>query len=218
MKTFLSIGSGPGIGISTVERFAREGYRVVLTSRRQDYLDERVQALQAAGYTAVGFRLDAGDIAAVVALVQQVEAEFGAIDVLHFNAAAMHAASFTEQSIEGFIQDLNINVGAAFAAIKQAAPGMFARQAGTLLLTCGGFALTPHVDYLTMGVGKAGLRNLALGLFEPFKAQGVHIAMLTVAANVSAGSPQVKTIADRFWALHAQPQESWAAEAVYSDA
>ena len=29
MKTFLSIGSGPGIGLDTAIRFAREGYRVI---------------------------------------------------------------------------------------------------------------------------------------------------------------------------------------------
>jgi NAD(P)-dependent dehydrogenase (short-subunit alcohol dehydrogenase family) len=30
MKTFLGIGSGPGIGLATAERFAREGFRIVL--------------------------------------------------------------------------------------------------------------------------------------------------------------------------------------------
>ncbi len=35
MKTFLSIGSGPGIGLDTAIRFAREGYRVILTSRNK---------------------------------------------------------------------------------------------------------------------------------------------------------------------------------------
>lgn len=33
MKTFLSIGTGPGIGFATAERFAREGFRVVLSAR-----------------------------------------------------------------------------------------------------------------------------------------------------------------------------------------
>ncbi|CAN7522197.1 SDR family NAD(P)-dependent oxidoreductase [Rhizobium rhizogenes] len=36
MKTFLSIGSGPGIGLATAKRFAAEGYRIILTSRNQD--------------------------------------------------------------------------------------------------------------------------------------------------------------------------------------
>lgn len=46
MKTFLSIGSGPGIGLDTAIRFAREGYRVILTSRNNVPLQEQVLALQ----------------------------------------------------------------------------------------------------------------------------------------------------------------------------
>ena len=32
MSTFLSIGSGPGMGLATAERFAREGFQVVPVS------------------------------------------------------------------------------------------------------------------------------------------------------------------------------------------
>ena len=32
-KTFLSIASGPGIGLATARRFGREGYCVVLAGR-----------------------------------------------------------------------------------------------------------------------------------------------------------------------------------------
>jgi NAD(P)-dependent dehydrogenase (short-subunit alcohol dehydrogenase family) len=30
MKTFLSIGSGPGMGLATAERFAKEDYQIVV--------------------------------------------------------------------------------------------------------------------------------------------------------------------------------------------
>lgn len=32
MKTFLSIGSGSGMGLATAERFAKEGFQVVLSA------------------------------------------------------------------------------------------------------------------------------------------------------------------------------------------
>lgn len=35
MKTFLSIGSGPGMGMATASRFAGEGFRVILSSRNK---------------------------------------------------------------------------------------------------------------------------------------------------------------------------------------
>ena len=33
MKTFLSIGAGPGIGLATADRFSTEGFNTVLSSR-----------------------------------------------------------------------------------------------------------------------------------------------------------------------------------------
>ncbi|EMM1151667.1 SDR family NAD(P)-dependent oxidoreductase [Citrobacter freundii] len=41
MKVFLSIGTGPGIGFATAERFARAGFRIILSARSE----EKTQAL-----------------------------------------------------------------------------------------------------------------------------------------------------------------------------
>ena len=54
MKTFLSIGSGPGIGFATAERFAREGFQIVLASRNL----ESIQALDSK-LTQQGFKAEA---------------------------------------------------------------------------------------------------------------------------------------------------------------
>ncbi len=215
MKTFLSIGSGPGIGLATAERFAKAGYRVVLTSRKQKYLAEQVKALTLAGHSAGARHVDAGDIDSVVALVHAVESQFGSIDVLHFNSAAIHDGTVEEQTIDSFLQDLTINIGAGFAAIKEALPGMVARKEGTLLLTGGALARSPHPNYLSLSVGKAGVLSLARGLFDALKDQGVHIATVTVGTMVAANSPEAREIAELFWTMHAQAHVDWAPEKVY---
>src|SRR5437870_414740 len=97
MKTFLSIGSGPGIGVATAERFAQEGFRLVLTSRDTDKLAPRVRQLAAKGHQVETRAVDAGNLAAVAALVREVQAKWGAIDVLHFNAASMRGATLEQQ-------------------------------------------------------------------------------------------------------------------------
>ena len=81
MKTFLSIGSGPGIGIATAERFAREGFRIVLTSRDVEGLSERARHLEAKGYVVEVKAVDAGDLASVSALIRETEAQFGPVNV-----------------------------------------------------------------------------------------------------------------------------------------
>jgi short-subunit dehydrogenase len=215
MKTFLSIGSGPGIGIATAERFAREGFRIVLTSRDVEGLSERARHLEAKGYVVEVKAVDAGDLASVSALIRETEAQFGPVDVMHFNAASMHSATIETQVPETFVPDLTVNVGAALVAMQEVSRGMLKRGAGTILLTGGVFGITPHPEYLSLSIGKAGLRAMAHGLFDSFKDRGVHIATVTVATLVAPGSGEAQGIADAFWHLHDAPPNAWAAEISY---
>ncbi len=59
-------------------------------------------------------------------------------------------------------------------------------------------ALQPSANYLSLSVGKAGIRALALGLFESFKEKGIHVATVTVAAFVSPGSNDAEAVAEHF--------------------
>lgn len=43
-RTLLTIGAGPGNGLATAERFAREGWRVVLAARKEDKLQQYVES------------------------------------------------------------------------------------------------------------------------------------------------------------------------------
>lgn len=214
MKTFLSIGSGPGMGLATAERFAREGYRIVLSARRADSVAALAAQLSAKGYAVEVRTLDTADPAAVAALVASVEATSGPIDVLHYNAAAMRKAALLEQPATTFNTDLAVNIGGALAAVQAIAGSMIARGTGTILLTGGGFALQPHPDYLSLSIGKAGIRALTHGLFESLRTKGVHIATVTVAAFIEPGSAEADAVADTFWQLHAQAPAAWTAEAM----
>ncbi len=216
MKLFLSIGAGPGMGLATAERFAREGFRIVLSARDEAKTKGLADQLKAKGYEAEARTVDAGAAHSVSSLVAEVEKAFGAIDVLHYNAAAMRKATLADQPAETFNSDLAVNIGGAQAALQAAAPAMIARGSGSLLLTGGGFALFPHPDYLSLSLGKAGIRALAQGLFESFKEKGVHVATVTVAGFVDPGSQDAAAVADAFWQLHSQPKEAWTVESTYT--
>ena len=215
MKTFLLIGAGPGNGLATAERFAREGFQIVLSARQGGKAEEMAKLLVGKGHQADARTVDAGDPASVASLVSEVERTFGSIDVLHFNAAAMRKATLAEQPRETFNSDLAVNIGGAMAAAQAAAPKMFERGSGSILLTGGGFGVQPHPDYISLSIGKAGIRALAQGIFEPFKEKGVHVATVTVAGFVNPGR-QTDEVAEHFWRLHAQPKGSWEVEAVYT--
>lgn len=216
MTTFLSIGSGPGMGLATAERFAKEGFQVVLSARNAAKTQELAEQLKAKGYKVDVRTVDAGDPSSVASLVTDSEKQFGSIDVLHYNAASMRKATIEEQPRDTFVSDLAVNIGGALVAVQAVVPKMSERRSGTILLTGGGFALEPNAEYLSLSIGKAGIRALAHGLFESFREKGIHVATVTVAALVSPGSKDAEAVAEHFWQLHNQPRGSWTVEVKYS--
>lgn len=216
MSIFLSIGTGPGIGIATARRFAQEGFRVILSARNEGRVQALADGLKAEGFDAEALVVDASNTAAVAKLVAEVEEHYGPIDVLHYNAANLRKSDIAAQPTDTFVPDLAVNIGGALAATQAILPAMAKRTAGTILHTGGGFALYPSPDFLSLSIGKAGIRALVLGLFESAKAQGVHIGTVTVAANVAPDSKEADAVAEHFWKLHSQPVDAWEAEANYS--
>jgi short-subunit dehydrogenase len=216
MKTFLSIGAGPGIGLATAERFAKENFQVVLAARNSAKTRELAEKLKSKGYKAEDRKVDSGDPQGIAELIAAIEKQHGSVDVLHYNAASMRKATLATQPRESFIGDLAVNIGGALIAAQAVAAGMEERKSGAILLTGGGFALAPSPDYLSLSIGKAGIRAMALGLFEAFRQKGIHVATVTVATLVSPDSKEAGGVAERFWHLYSQPKDAWTAEAQYS--
>lgn len=219
-KTFLSIGTGPGIGMATAARFAREGYRVVLSARNVERLRANAKYLAATGAEIDVQAVDANDAESVADLVTGLGSN---LHVLHYNAGVLHydqgrqllTRSIEDETTASLVSDTQINITSAMVAIRAAVPTLAGRGSGTVLLTGGGLGVQPSGDFLTLSVGKAAIRALGLALFEPLRAQGVHVATVTVSRLVSADSEHADHIADVFWDLHAQSRGAWTFEEVY---
>jgi short-subunit dehydrogenase len=221
MKTYLLIGAGPGIGMATAARFAAAGYHIVLAARNIGRLQQAAASLQARGYSGAATQLDAADPHAVAGLVHSMGSE---LRVLHYNAGILHydaagslqARPLESESVASLISDSHINAVSAMVAIQAALPALKGQHGASILLTGGGLGIHPAADFLSLSVGKAAIRAMALALFEPLQQRGVHIATVTVSRLVSPGSPQAAGIAEAFWQLHAQQPGEWTFETVYA--
>ncbi len=212
-KRLAIIGGGPNLAMQTARRFGREGWEVFLGARDEGRLATQKTDLTDAGVGAHALPVDATDSKQVQDFVATIEDRHGPIDVLNYNAAVIRHAGIMEQPAEAVVSDLMTDVGGAFFALQAVLPRMRDRKAGTVILSGGGLAVDPWPGLLTLSVGKAGLRALALALGKDPELADIHIvhAVLAAAITPEAGSQ----IADLYWGLANEPRDSWQSDVTF---
>lgn len=86
-KVAIITGASRGIGQSLAERFAEAGAKVVISSRKQEGLDEVAKPIREKGGEVTPIVAHNGDKAALQALVDKTVAVYGGVDILINNAA-----------------------------------------------------------------------------------------------------------------------------------
>ncbi|MBO9331778.1 SDR family oxidoreductase [Achromobacter xylosoxidans] len=157
-KVAVVTGGSLGIGRAVSEALAAEGVRVAIVARRQAQLDEvAAEITRASGVEVRGFAADVSDTAQVDAMMQQVAAHFGRIDILVNGAAhpgGLVRSEIDEADPEGLLEDINIKVVGYMRCAKAAAPHM--RR--------GGYGRIVNIGGLTGRGSKqlSGMRNVAI--------------------------------------------------------
>jgi NADP-dependent 3-hydroxy acid dehydrogenase YdfG len=124
-------GASSGIGAATAVKLGEAGYRVVLTARRADRLDEVAKRITAAGGTAQAHQMDVTDRAAVNALADSLDR----CDVLVANAGgAVGADTIADSSADDWLAMYDVNVLGTLHAIQALLPKLIASGAGTIVL------------------------------------------------------------------------------------
>jgi NAD(P)-dependent dehydrogenase (short-subunit alcohol dehydrogenase family) len=212
MKLLL-IGIGPGIGMAVARQFGRSGFEVLMIARDADKLKHYEQELAGEGIRSQGFAVDIADETAYTELLARLAAEHPDLDLLHYNASAYNPAPPSVISLPVFHQDFQINTVGALIAAQAFLPAMKKRGAGTIFLTGGGSALKAPPELISLSIGKAGMRNLALALAEECAPLGIRVATVTVHGMVQPGTKyDPNIIAGEFWRLYQLPGDAWERE------
>ena len=85
-KVVIITGAAQGIGLASVEKFAREGWSVAAADLKKSELDAEVSRLKKEGFDVEGYELDVTDFEQGKKVVAAVAARFGRIDSLFNNA------------------------------------------------------------------------------------------------------------------------------------
>ncbi|MFD3523022.1 SDR family NAD(P)-dependent oxidoreductase [Streptomyces sp. NPDC058653] len=208
MSGAVIIGVGPGIGRAVARRFAREGLSLALVARREETLRAAADAVADSGVPVLTRSADSTDETALRAALDRAAAELGPPDVVVYNAALIRADEPGELSPREHLDAWAVNVGGALTAAAHVAPGMARRGGGTFLIT-GGMP-EPKPRYVSLSLGKAGVRTLVTLLDGTYGAAGVHVASVTVHGPVAPGTDfDPDDIAEHYWRLHTQPRDGW---------
>jgi short-subunit dehydrogenase len=174
-KVFVAVGVGPGVGLAIARRFASSGFDVALVARRADALEALATDVGGGGVKAQPFTADAADTASVKRALATIAAQMGPPEVLVYNAAVATPGVPSSFDPEQMVRDFRVNVVGALAAAQAVIPAMRAAKRGTILFTGGGFAIEPIPMMASLGIGKAGIRNLALSLAKELEPDGIHV-------------------------------------------
>ncbi|WP_086819912.1 SDR family NAD(P)-dependent oxidoreductase [Allokutzneria sp. NRRL B-24872] len=190
------IGAGPGIGRAVARRFAREGLPVALISRSASVDVDAELALVA----------DSTDADALRTALDKATEQFGLPDVVVYNAALVRADALGELSVREHTDAWAVNVVGAAVAAAHVLPAMARRGSGSFLITGGMPDAKP--EYVSLSLGKAGVRTLISLLDKQFGASGVRVASVTVDGGVVPGTAfDPDRIAEHYWWLHANPAD-----------
>ena len=120
-KVALVTGAGTGIGKAVALAFLQEGYRVTLTGRRKELLEQAVIEAGTAAGQALIVPTDVRDPASVRALFTKTKEAFGRLDVL-FNNAGVSAPGIAleDLSYEQWQAVVDTNLTGAFLCTQEA--------------------------------------------------------------------------------------------------
>jgi len=122
IRTAIITGAARGIGAAIAERLAGDGFAVVINySRDKASADALAASIGAAGGKAVAVQGDVADSAAMKAMFDAAEAEFGGIDVLVNNAGIMQLAPIADSDDASFDRQIAVNLKGSFNGMREAA-------------------------------------------------------------------------------------------------
>lgn len=159
-STVVITGASQGIGKAIAQKFAHEGYNVVLAARQVDRLEEVAEELRRLKHEAIAVPTDVKDPEQVQALIERVISLYGAIDVLINNAGIYLSGPVEEFSLEDWHQAIDTNVWGYVHTIHAVLPHFLERRSGTIvnLSSIGGKVPVPYlVPYTTTKFAVTGL-------------------------------------------------------------
>lgn len=160
-KVAVVTASTDGIGYAIARRLAKEGAKIVISSRKEKNVSEALCKLQSEGLTVTGRVCHVGKESDRKKLYEEAVNKFGGIDILISNAATNPAVGpVLECSEAAWDKTFEINVKASYLLAKEVLPFLRKRGGGKIVFVSSIGGLQPFNLLGTYSVTKTALIGL----------------------------------------------------------
>jgi len=229
------VGARWGVGGAIAQKFAKEGYFTVLTTRTASNAAGLAAAIRDQGGNCAVVELDLSSEASIANAFKTIRAEAGDPEVVVYNAGYLEGRDLPAGQelleyipIEMFDTAHHIASRGPFLVAKEVLPAMRQKKSGSFFFSNNSKSLRGRKRYTgeSLYYPRVMMRALSQVLTEEYSEHGVHIANIVIDGTIdSPGTralPKVQNrpelimnptkIAEAFWYLHTQDRSCWTHE------
>jgi len=173
-KNIIITGGGTGLGKSMGMRFGELGAKIVITSRKQEVLDETAKEMKSAGISVLPIAGDVRNPEEVDRVVQKTKESFGTIDGLVNNAAGNFISPTENLTPGGFKAVTDIVLGGTFNFTLSAGKEMIQSESGSILNIVTTYAWTGSGYVVPSAAAKGGVLAMTRSLGSEWGKYGIR--------------------------------------------
>jgi len=174
-------GIGSGMGRSIALALAREGARVVLGARREEYLREVASEVEAIGAEPLVVPTDLASEDDCAQIAERAIRELGGVDVFVQNGTFVgDFVDAMDADLGMWRQAMEVNLFGALAISQRVVPSMRTRGSGRIVFVNSGAALSNPPRLGAYAASKAALASLARTMANELGHSGILVNSLTL--------------------------------------
>ncbi|MCH8219971.1 MAG: glucose 1-dehydrogenase [Proteobacteria bacterium] len=175
-KTALITGASRGIGAACAVLLAEHGAHVVITSRKQENLQQTTDRILAAGGQVTPIESHAGDTDATDRLLAAMEEGPGAADILLSNAAANpYFGPMLDVEMSAVDKVIEVNLRGSFYLAREVARKMQRKGGGNIVLVSSVNGVRAGHWQGIYSISKAALISMAKAMAREYAVDGIRV-------------------------------------------
>ncbi|MCB2065310.1 MAG: SDR family oxidoreductase [Erythrobacter sp.] len=214
-RVALVTGASEGIGLATAKLLARRGAFVAICARNPERLEQARAELAEIG-PSEAHQLDVSDSDGFTALIEDIAARHGRLDMLVNNAMSNNYAAIADLTMKRWRKDFEVNVDAAFVGTKAAMAQMTRQGGGSIVNISSTNGLLAAARMSSYSASKAALihftavaamEGATLGIRVNCVVPGMVLTRATEEYMTYSGETAVRTVESIPMARGGQPDE-----------